>query len=65
MSKSLEPFFGYVDGASRSAQNLSSVACAIFSPNDELVSFQGIFIDISTNNITEYSALIKILFDSI
>ena len=65
MSKYLEPFVGYVDGASRSTQNLSFAAWAIFTLNGELVSFQGIFIGRSTNNIVEYSALIKILSDAI
>ena len=65
MSESLEPFVGYADGASRSTQNLSSAAWAIFAPNDELVSFRGICIGRSTNNITEYSALIELLSDAI
>ena len=65
MSESSEPFFGYADGASRSIQNLSSAAWAIFTPNGELVSFKGICIGISMNNIAEYSALIKILSDAI
>ena len=65
MSESLEPFVGYADGASRSTQNLSSAVWAIFAPNSKLMSFQGICIGRSTNNITEYSMLIKILSDSI
>ena len=65
MSESLEPIFGYADGANRSTQNLSSTAWAIFAPNSELVSFQGICIGILTNNITEYSVLIELLSDAI
>ena len=65
MYKSLEPFIGYTDGVIRSTQNLSSTAWAIFALNDELVIFQGISIARSTNNIVEYSALIKILSDAI
>ena len=65
MYESSEPFVGYVDGASRSTQNLSSTAWAIFAPNGELVSFQGICIGRLTNNIVEYSALIEILSDAI
>ena len=65
ISESLEPFVGYVDGASRSTQNLSSAVWAIFAPNDELVSLQGIFIGKSTNNIVEYSPLIELLSDAI
>ncbi len=43
MSTSLEPYFGYADGASHSTLNLSSTALVIFAPNGELVSLQGIF----------------------
>ena len=65
MFEYLEPFVGYADGAIRSTNNLSSAAWAIFAPNDELVSFQGICIGRSTNSIVEYSALIKLLSDAI
>ena len=65
MSESSKPFVGYADGASGSTQNLSFATWAILSLNDELVSFQGICIGGSTNNIAEYSALIKLLYDAI
>jgi len=65
MTESLEPFVGYANGASHSTQNLSSAAWAIFAPNDELVSFQGICISRSKNNIAKYSALIELLSDAI
>jgi len=65
MLESSEPFVGYADGASRSTQNLSSAAWAIFAPSGELVSFQGICISQMMNNIIEYSALIKLLSDAI
>ena len=65
MSKSSKPFVGYADGASHSTQNLSSATWAIFAPNNELVSFQGICIGRSTKNINEYSVLIELLFDAI
>ena len=65
MSESLEPFVGYVDGASRSTHNLSSATWAIFTLNGELVSFQGFCIGRSTKNIPKYSALIKLLSDAI
>ena len=65
MSESLEPFVGYVDGASRNTQNLSSAVWAIFAPNVELVSLQGICIGRSMNNIVEYSALIELLSNAI
>ena len=65
MTESSEPFVGYADGASHSTHNLSSAVWTIFTPNGELVSFQGICIGKSTNNIAEYSALIEILSDAI
>ena len=61
----LESFVGYADGASHSTWNLSSVAWAIFDPSGELVSFRGVCIGRSMNNIAEYSALIEILSDAI
>jgi len=65
MSISLENFISYADGASRSTQNLSSTTWAIFAPNGELVSLQGICISRSTNNIVEYSTMFELLFDAI
>jgi len=65
MSNFSEPFVGYVNGASYSTQNLSSAAWAIFAPSSELVSFRGICIGRSMNNIAEYSALIELLSDAI
>ena len=65
MSDFLETFVGYADKASRRTRNLSSTAWAIFDPSGELVSFRGICIGQSMNNIIEYSALIELLSDTI
>ena len=65
MSNLLETCVGYADGASRSSRNLSSAAWAIFDPSGELVSFRGVCIGRSTNNIAEYSTLIELLFHAI
>ena len=65
MSNISETYVGYADGASRSTRNLSSAAWAIFDPSGELVSFRGVCIGRSTNNIAEYSALIELLSDTI
>ena len=65
MSNYSDTYVGYVDGASRSTRNLSSAAWAIFDPSGELVSFRGVCIGRSTNNIAEYSALIELLSDTI
>lgn len=58
-------YIGYTDGASRTTWNLSSIALAIYSPIDELVSLHGICLGRTTNNITEYSAAIELLSDVI
>ena len=60
----LESFVGYANGASRSTRNLSSTAWAMFDQSSELVSFRGVCIGQSTNNIAEYSALIELLSDA-
>jgi ribonuclease HI len=65
MSNCSETYVGYADGASRSTRGLSSAAWAIFDPSGELVSFRGVCIGRSTNNIAEYSALIELLSDTI
>ena len=65
MSTSSEPYVSYDNNASHSNWNLSSVAWVIFAPNGELVSLRGICISRSTNNIVEYSAVVKFLSDVI
>ena len=65
MSNYSETYVGYADGASRSTRGLSSAAWAIFDPSGELVSFRGVCIGRSMNNIAEYSALIELLSDTI
>ena len=61
----LESFVGYADGANSSTRNLYSATWAIFYLSGELVSFRGVCIGHSMNNIVEYSVLIELLFDSI
>jgi ribonuclease HI len=56
-------YIGFVDGTSRSTQNLASTAWAIYAPTDELISLHGVFLGRATNNITEYSAIIEFLTD--
>ena len=60
----LDSFVGYADGVSHSLQNLSSAAWAIFNPNRKLVTFRGVCIGRSTNNIVEYTVLIELLSDA-
>ena len=59
------PHIGFVDGACHSTRNLSSVAWAIYNPNGELIDLQGIYLGHTTNNISEYSAVIELLSEAI
>jgi ribonuclease HI len=65
MSESSLPYIGFADGASRSTQNLASVAWAIYAPTNELVSLRGVCLGRATNNIVEYSVVIEFLIDAI
>ena len=65
MSNLLESFVGYADRVIRSMWNLSSTALASFDPSSELVSFRGVCIGRSMNNIIEYSTLIELLSNAI
>jgi hypothetical protein len=65
MLKSSLPYIFFVDGASRSTQNLSSAAWEIYTPTNELVSLRGVCLDNATNNIAEYSVIIELFIDTI
>ena len=65
MSKPLQTYIGFADGACRSTQNISSTDWVIYSPSDELVSMRGVSLGQTTNNIAEYSAVIELLSESI
>jgi ribonuclease HI len=65
MSKSSLPYFCFTDGTSHSTQNLASTAWEIYAPTNKLISLHGVCLDRATNNIIEYSAVIKLLIDSI
>jgi len=65
MSMSLQTYIGFANGACRSTWNIYSAAWVIYSPSDELVSMHGVSLGQTTNNITEYSAVIELLSESI
>ena len=65
MSESSPPHIAFTDGASCSTQNLASAAWAIYAPTNELVTLQGVCLGRPTNNIAEYSIIIKLLIDAI
>jgi ribonuclease HI len=65
MSSDSEVFVGYADGASRHTRRLASAAWVIFSPQGQLLSSGGICLGDTTNNVTEYSAVIELLRDAL
>jgi ribonuclease HI len=65
MSSEFEVFVGYADGASRHTQRLASAAWIIFTPQGQLLSFEGICLGDTTNNVTEYSVVIELLRDTL
>jgi ribonuclease HI len=65
MSSDSEVFVGYADGASRHTRRLASAAWVIFTPQGQFLSFGGICLGDTTNNVTEYSAVIELLCDAL
>jgi ribonuclease HI len=65
MSSDSEVFVGYADSASRHTWRLSSAAWVIFTPQGQLLSSGGICLGDTTNNVTEYSAVIELLCDAL
>jgi ribonuclease HI len=65
ISMSSLPYISFADGASRSTQNLTSAAWAIYAPTDELISLHGVCLGRATNNIMEYNAISELLTDAI
>jgi ribonuclease HI len=55
----------FADGTSCGTQNLAFIAWEIYAPTDELISLHGVFLGRATNNITEYSAFIELLTNTI
>ena len=58
-------YISFVNGANHNTQNLTSITWVIFSPTYALVSLGGICLSPTTNNVVEYSAIIKLLSKSI
>ena len=58
-------YTGFVDGTSPHTLNLASAAWVIYEPSEQLLSSISTCLGPSTNNIVEYSAIIKLLLDAI
>ena len=65
MSSDSGVFVGYADGASRHTRRLASTAWVIFTPQGQLLSFRGICLGDTTNNVAEYRVVIDLLRDSL
>ena len=58
-------YTGFANGASHHTLNLASIAWVIYEPSDQLLSSGSTCLGPSTNNITEYSAIVELLLDAI
>jgi ribonuclease HI len=65
MSSDSKVFVGYAYGASRYMRRLVSAAWVIFTPQGQLLSSRGICLGDTTNNVTEYSAVIEFLREAL
>ena len=65
MSSDFEVFVGYADGASRHTRRFTYATWVIFTPQGQLLSFGGICLSDTTNNVVEYSAVIELLRDTL
>ena len=58
-------FYGFAEGACCHTLNLSSTASVLYSPAYDLVSLGAVCIGPTTNNITEYRAVIGVLTEAV
>jgi ribonuclease HI len=65
MSSESEVFVGYTDNAIQQTQRLASTAWVIFTPQGQLLSSRGICLGDTTNNVSEYNAVIELLHDAL
>ena len=65
MSSDSEVFVGYADGASWHTRSLASATWVMFTPQGQLLSFGGICLGDTINNVTEYSTVIELLHDAL
>ena len=65
MSKKYSVYVGFTNGAIRHTQNSSSIAWVIYTPMGQVLSSRGVCLRSSSNDISEYSAVIELLDDVI
>ena len=65
MSMESSTFIGFADGASRHTQHSASTAWVIYTPTGQVLSSGGVCLWPSSNNVADYSVIIKLLWDAI
>ena len=55
----------FPDGAIRQTQNSASAAWVIYTPTGQVLSLGGVCLRPSSNNVSEYSSMIKLLHHAI
>ena len=58
-------YIGFTDGASHHTQHSASAAWVIYTPTGQVLSSGGVCLRPSSNNVPEYSVIIKLLRDAI
>ena len=58
-------YIGIADGDICHTQNSASAAWVIYTPTGQVLSWGGVFLRPSLNNVAEYSVVIKLLWDAI
>ena len=58
-------YIGFADGVSRHTQHSASIAWVIYNPMGQVLSSGGVCLRPSSNNVAEYSVVIKLLRDAI
>jgi len=64
MSSSPLPYIEYADGASCHTRHIASAAWFLYTTQSELLSSGGVFLGSTTNNISKYMSMIKLLTEA-
>ena len=65
MSMESFAYIGFADGASLHTQHSASISWVIYTPTGQVLSLGGVCLQPSSNNVTEFSAVIEFLWDAI
>ena len=58
-------YVGFIDGASHHTESSASAAWVIYTPMGQVLSSGGVCLQLSSNNVAEYSVFIELLCDVI